>query len=101
MKFSFNEFHLWHQLGLSLMASGKVSSFLLKYHQDPAHNTPKGDIRVTAVPLSRPPWHLFVTSHPDIRTCGVSLGEDHMSCSSKKILFYNKNQSITLDRMQI
>nr|XP_061819034.1 tetratricopeptide repeat protein 7A isoform X3 [Nerophis lumbriciformis] len=23
MKFSFNEFHLWHQLGLSLMASGK------------------------------------------------------------------------------
>ncbi|CAG10179.1 unnamed protein product, partial [Tetraodon nigroviridis] len=26
MKFSFNEFHLWHQLGLSLMAAGKVSS---------------------------------------------------------------------------
>ncbi|XP_077438673.1 tetratricopeptide repeat protein 7A isoform X2 [Vanacampus margaritifer] len=25
MKFSFNEFHLWHQLGLSLMASGKFS----------------------------------------------------------------------------
>uniref|UniRef100_A0A3Q2XWF5 Tetratricopeptide repeat domain 7A n=1 Tax=Hippocampus comes TaxID=109280 RepID=A0A3Q2XWF5_HIPCM len=24
MKFSFNEFHLWHQLGLSLMASGKA-----------------------------------------------------------------------------
>nr|XP_057919985.1 tetratricopeptide repeat protein 7A isoform X2 [Doryrhamphus excisus] len=24
MRFSFNEFHLWHQLGLSLMASGKV-----------------------------------------------------------------------------
>lgn len=31
MKFSFNEFHLWHQLGLSLMAAGKVSSFLLLY----------------------------------------------------------------------
>uniref|UniRef100_A0A3Q4HT06 Tetratricopeptide repeat domain 7A n=1 Tax=Neolamprologus brichardi TaxID=32507 RepID=A0A3Q4HT06_NEOBR len=28
MKFSFNEFHLWHQLGLSLMAARKVSSFL-------------------------------------------------------------------------
>ncbi|KAJ3610310.1 hypothetical protein NHX12_022403 [Muraenolepis orangiensis] len=24
MKFSFNEFHLWHQLGLSLMAAGKL-----------------------------------------------------------------------------
>ncbi|XP_054654373.1 tetratricopeptide repeat protein 7A isoform X2 [Dunckerocampus dactyliophorus] len=24
MRFSFNEFHLWHQLGLSLMASGKA-----------------------------------------------------------------------------
>lgn len=24
MKFSYNEFHLWYQLGLSLMASGKV-----------------------------------------------------------------------------
>lgn len=32
MKFSFNEFHLWHQLGLSLMAAGKVSSFLLIPH---------------------------------------------------------------------
>ncbi|XP_035767101.1 tetratricopeptide repeat protein 7A-like [Neolamprologus brichardi] len=26
MKFSFNEFHLWHQLGLSLMAARKVSA---------------------------------------------------------------------------
>lgn len=43
MKFSFNEFHLWHQLGLSLMAAGKVSSFLLIYQQQraaPSH-TPR------------------------------------------------------------
>lgn len=44
MKFSFNEFHLWHQLGLSLMAAGKVSSFLLKY--PPHHTTPERDIHL-------------------------------------------------------
>ncbi|CAL8362136.1 unnamed protein product [Boreogadus saida] len=27
MKFSFNEFHLWHQLGLSLMAAGKSKAY--------------------------------------------------------------------------
>lgn len=48
MKFAFNEFHLWHQLGLSLMAAGKVSSSLLIYQQRPLtdHATPKGDIRL-------------------------------------------------------
>lgn len=39
MKFSFNEFHLWHQLGLSLMAAGKVSSFLLIYQPHHAQST--------------------------------------------------------------
>lgn len=48
MKFAFNEFHLWHQLGLSLMAAGKVSSSLLIHQQQPLthHATPKGDIRL-------------------------------------------------------
>lgn len=44
MKFSFNEFHLWYQLGLSLMAAGKVSSFLLIYQEQ--HATPTADIHL-------------------------------------------------------
>ncbi|TKS85241.1 Tetratricopeptide repeat protein 7B [Collichthys lucidus] len=34
MKFSFNEFHLWHQLGLSLMAAGKGSFIRPPGHTD-------------------------------------------------------------------
>lgn len=61
MKFSFNEFHLWHQLGLSLMAAGKVSSSLLITNDSlllQRHATPEGDIHLLPflrpVPLSSP-----------------------------------------------
>jgi len=37
MKFSYNEFHLWYQLGLSLMASGKVRFVSSCHHQCSIH----------------------------------------------------------------
>lgn len=37
MKFSYNEFHLWYQLGLSLMASGKVRFKSYCHHQCSIH----------------------------------------------------------------
>lgn len=65
MKFSFNEFHLWHQLGLSLMVAGKVSSFLLIYQQQraaPSH-TPRHTQRrhpSPAIPLRRALWRSWL-----------------------------------------
>lgn len=47
MKFSFTEFHLWHQLGLSLMAAGKVSSFLLIYGRENLTHPPSGSSHMT------------------------------------------------------
>lgn len=53
MKFSFNEFHLWHQLGLSLMAAGKVSSFLLMYQ--PRHAPRTHPSFTISAPETEPP----------------------------------------------
>lgn len=64
MKFSFSEFHLWHQLGLSLMAARKVSSFLLLNH--PAHHAQRRHLS-PVMPLS--------CTHCDVTTESAWVGK--------------------------
>ncbi|XP_059929858.1 tetratricopeptide repeat protein 7A [Gadus macrocephalus] len=75
MKFSFNEFHLWHQLGLSLMAAGKgvVAVSVLKQCMEMRPEDPSLPLLAAKVCIGQLHW---LEEAEALSESVVAMGED-------------------------